>query len=245
LTSSSDEMERGAGVALWRQIEQQLQAGIRSGEFAPGMQLPTEQRLAARFGVNRHTVRRALGALVQQGIVRVEQGRGAFVQEEVIDYALGKRTRFSENIARQHREPGGRLLRVSEIPAGDPASRALELAPGTPLLALDTLREADGLPISLGRHLFPAARFPGLAQAYEELGSFTRALARYGVADYTRKMTRLTARLPTADEARHLRQPPSVPVLQSEAVNVDAEGRPIEYGIAAFAGGRVHILVEG
>jgi GntR family transcriptional regulator, phosphonate transport system regulatory protein len=178
-------------------------------------------------------------------VIRVEQGRGAFVQEDVVDYALGKRTRFSENITRQGREPAGRLLQVAEIAASETAARALDLPAGTALLALDTLRDVDGLPLSAARHCFPADRFAGIADAYRELGSLTRALARCGVDDYTRKWTRLIARLPTAAEARQLRQPPTVPVLQSEAVNIDAAGRPIEYGIAAFAGARVHFLVEG
>lgn len=238
------EIERGGGVALWRQIEEKLREEIDAGALKPGERLPTEQMLARRFGVNRHTVRRALAALVGEGLIRVEQGRGAFLQEEVIEYALGLRTRFSENIRRQERAPGGRLLDATELPAGGAAARALMLPVGTPLLALDTLREADGLPISLARHHLPLARFPGLAHAYRELGSLTRAFARYGVADYTRKWTRLLARLPTAGEARQLRQPMTTPVLQSEAVNIDDKGRPIEFGVTAFAGGRVQILVE-
>lgn len=237
-------MERGAGVALWRQIEERLRTEIAGGALPSGARLPTEQMLAARFRVNRHTVRRALAGLVQRGLVRVEQGRGAFVQEDVIDYAIGKRTRFTENVLRHRREPSGSLLEVQEIAAPDPAARALDVPAGTPLVALLTLREADGLPISLARHFFPAARFTGIAEAYRELGTLTRALARFGVADYTRKWTRLTARLATAEEARHLRQPPTVPVLQSEAVNIDAAGRPIEYGVTAFAGNRVHIVVD-
>jgi GntR family phosphonate transport system transcriptional regulator len=243
--SFAETIERGAGVALWRQIEERLQAEIAGGAVMPGARLPTEHDLAARFQVNRHTVRRALAGLVQRGLVRVEQGRGAFVQEDVIDYALGKRTRFTENILRHRREPRGTLLEARQVAAPEAAARALGLAPGAPLVMLVTLREADGLPVSLARHCFPAPRFAGLAEAYREFGTVTRALARYGIADYTRNWTRLTARQATAEEARLLRQPPSVPVLQSEAVNVDAEGRPIEYGVAAFAGNRVHIVVEG
>src|SRR5580704_3210773 len=102
--SFAETIERGAGVALWRQIEERLQAEIAGGAVMPGARLPTEHDLAARFQVNRHTVRRALAGLVQRGLVRVEQGRGAFVQEDVIDYALGKRTRFTENILRHRRE---------------------------------------------------------------------------------------------------------------------------------------------
>ena len=50
-----------------------------------------------------------------RGLVRIEQGRGSFVAEDVLDYPLGPRTRFSETIRRQNREPQGRILRIEEI----------------------------------------------------------------------------------------------------------------------------------
>ncbi len=54
---------RGGGVALWRQIYSKLEAAIVSGDFGPGDRLPSEQSLSGEFGVNRHTIRRALGVL--------------------------------------------------------------------------------------------------------------------------------------------------------------------------------------
>ena len=72
-------LDRGAGVSLWRQIGAAIEAAIRAGHHAPGERLPTEADLAARFRVNRHTIRRAMEELEARGVVRVEQGRGAFV----------------------------------------------------------------------------------------------------------------------------------------------------------------------
>ncbi len=69
-------VHRQDGVALWRQIAGQIQADIASGTCKPGTRLPTEAELSVRFGVNRHTVRRALEELSRDGLVRVEQGRG-------------------------------------------------------------------------------------------------------------------------------------------------------------------------
>ena len=69
-------VQRQDGVTLWRQIAGQIQNDIASGACKPGMRLPTEAELSARFGVNRHTVRRALEELSRDGLVRVEQGRG-------------------------------------------------------------------------------------------------------------------------------------------------------------------------
>ena len=59
-----------AGVTLWRRIADDLERAIATGELAAGERLPGEVEIAARFGVNRHTVRRALAALAGRGLVR-------------------------------------------------------------------------------------------------------------------------------------------------------------------------------
>jgi len=238
------DLERGAGLALWRQIERQLADEIKRGLHPPGTRLPTESELAERFAVNRHTVRRAVGELAGRGILRVEQGRGTFVQEHLLPFTVGRRTRFTENVARARREPGGELLRSFETPAPEAAALALGIAPDSPVVVIERLGVADGQPISLGLHHFPRERFPGIIAAYTQARSISGALARLGVPDYVRKTTRVTARLPSPHEARLLRQPGNRPILQTEAINVDPEGCPIEYGVACFPGERVQLVFE-
>jgi GntR family phosphonate transport system transcriptional regulator len=247
MTSASAEggLDRGAGITLWRQIEARLAHEIADGAFEPGAQLPTERRLAERFDVNRHTIRQALGALAERGLIRIEQGRGMFVQENVLDYVLGARTRFSEILITQNRRPGGQLLSASDERRDARIARELKLVPSSPLIELEILGEADGRPISVAGHYFPKARFDGLIEAYRRTGSITRALQGFDVQDYTRTLTRITTRLPSAEEARLLRQPRSRPLIVSEALNVDGAGKPIEFGIARFAGERVRMVVRG
>lgn len=238
-------LDRGAGITLWRQIEARLAREIGDGAYEPGAQLPTERDLALRFGVNRHTMRHALSALAERGMVRIEQGRGMFVQETVLDYLIGARTRFSEILITQNRRPSGRLLRVDDDRRDARVARELKLPASSPLVELETLGEADGRPISVTSHYFPRSRFPGLTEHYRRTGSITRALQACGVNDYTRAFTRLAARLPSAEEALLLRQPRSRPVIVSEAVNVDGAGCPIEYGLARFASERVRMMIQG
>ena len=154
-------LQRGSGIALWRQIQKTLEQDISSEAFAPGEKLPTEQELAERFGVNRHTVRRALGVLEARGLVSIEQGRGTFVREHVVDYALARRVRFSENLVRQSRSPGGRLLDSSVVQAQGAVAESLELLPGSPVIRLDISGQADGKPLMVATSWFPQARFPG------------------------------------------------------------------------------------
>ncbi|MDY0307598.1 MAG: phosphonate metabolism transcriptional regulator PhnF, partial [Desulfovibrionaceae bacterium] len=149
------ELQRGSGVALWRQIQDWLEFSIKEGEMPPGSKLPTEQELAERFGVNRHTVRRALTLLAEKELIRTEQGSGSFVREQVIDYAVGARTRFHENLLRQERKPRGELISFGVIPATTEVARALELEKGEPVIVLETLGEADGVRICLASAHFP------------------------------------------------------------------------------------------
>lgn len=50
-------IERGSGVAVWRQIENELADAIAQGSLAAGERLPNEMQLAEQFAVNRHTIR--------------------------------------------------------------------------------------------------------------------------------------------------------------------------------------------
>ena len=244
-TAAEPNLARGEGVALWRQIAQMLENGIADGSQPAGSRLPTEAELSAKHSVNRHTVRRALESLAQRGLIRIEQGRGSFVAEDVVDYRLGTRTRFSELIRAQNREPAGHILEVREMAADAAIAEALKLRPGRPVLRVERLGLADGRPVVLGAHHFVLPRFAGLAAALDGHGSITRALADCGVPDYRRAWTRLTARPPTPEEAALLQQSRARPVMVAEALSLDPEGRPIDYTLSRYAAGRVQIVIEG
>lgn len=237
-------MERKTGMTLWRQIQSVLAEEIADGTLAPGDRLPTEPALAARFGVNRHTLRRAMAALAEAGLVRVEQGRGSFVHEHVLDYPIGRQTRFTSSVLAQQRRPGGRLLRAVELRASAEIARELEIAEGARCVLIESLGEVDERPVSLSRHYFPQERFPEMIAVYEQAGSVSLALAHYGIQDYERLVTRITARLPADAEAELLWQPRTRPVLVTEAVNVDRGNRPIEFGETLFAADRTQLVVE-
>lgn len=235
---------RERGIALWRRIAEDVGHGIAAGTLAPGARLPTEAQMAARYAVNRHTVRRALEELSRNGLVRVEQGRGSFVAEDVLDYTVGPRTRFSEWIRRHNKEPSGRTLDLRETPADAAIAAGLGLRAGARIVRLERLGLADGRPVSVGLHHFPAARFPGLLAALRDAASISDALARCGVADYRRQSTRVSARMPTEQEAALLQLARNRPLLVSENTNVDAEGRVVEFGIARYPTPRVQIVFE-
>jgi GntR family transcriptional regulator, phosphonate transport system regulatory protein len=237
-------LERNTGVALWRQIEQTLTKEIETGALEAGSRLPTEPVLAERFLVNRHTVRRAVSGLAARGLLKVEQGRGTFVAEHVLDYLIGRRTRFSDLVHKQNRHPGGTLLFARRVAADVVVAEMLKLSTGAEVHLLETLGELDGRPISVGTHYFPAERFPDLDEVHQREGTITRTLTHYGCGDYERRVTKITARMPDASDADLLRQAGNRPILVTESVNVDVDDTPIEYGVARFAADRFQIVFE-
>jgi GntR family phosphonate transport system transcriptional regulator len=235
---------RSAGVVIWQKIAELLAAEIASGSLMPGERLPPEAVLAQRFGVNRHTLRRAMGSLAESGLVSVQHGRGSFVRPvAVVDYPVGSRTRFSEVISGQSRSPEGELLGSRELPSSPEISAALELDADAPVILLEILRRVDGVPLSVVSAHVPAERFRGIDKAFRDSLSITAALRAFGVLDYRRRSTRIWTRLPSAEDAVLLRQPSTMPVLVMEAVNEDVEGRPVEYGISRASGQRLQVVV--
>ncbi|WP_333824974.1 phosphonate metabolism transcriptional regulator PhnF [Pinisolibacter sp.] len=236
-------LARGKGIAVWRQVSEILEAGMADGTWGRGARLPTEAELALRFGVNRHTVRQALRDLADRGLVRAQQGSGTFVERAPLTYPIGPRTRFSDIVVAQAREPSGLLLAETAEPASPLVAEALRLRPGEPVIRLETTRHADGVPISWAVSAFPAERFPDMAAVYRETGSFTAAFRAAGVADYVRAETRIGARIADALDAERLEIAIGRPVIEIDCVNSDLEGRPIQWARARFAGDRVRVTV--
>jgi GntR family phosphonate transport system transcriptional regulator len=235
---------REAGLTLWRQIVETLRQEIGGPDYPPGARLPTEAELSARFNVNRHTVRRALEELSRGGLIRVEQGRGSFVAEDVLDYTVGPRTRFTEWIHRHNKEPSGRVLQLREIAADSTIATALGIRPGARVVLLERLGLADDIPVSLARHYFPSGRLRGILQALAANPRITDALKAAGVDDYLRQVTKVTARAPTAPEVELLRMARNRPVLVTENVNVDRAGVVVEFSVGCYPTPRVQIVFE-
>lgn len=229
--------------ALWVSIANALKGDIAEGRYAMGDKLPTESQLAASYGVNRHTVRRALAQLADEGLVHARRGSGVYVAAEPTDYPIGQRVRFNQSISASGRVPRRKLLALTTRAAGEPEAAALALDPGVPVHVCDTLSLIDGQPAALAQHTFPAARLPGLPAALEAHQSITRAMALCGIEDYIRLSTRITAKLASPTQAAHLQITEGAPILRTVSINTDLDDIPIEFGRTWFAGDRVTLTV--
>jgi GntR family phosphonate transport system transcriptional regulator len=236
--------DAASGVALWRQVADGIERGIASGTFAAGDRLPGEMEIAETYRVNRHTVRRALATLAERGLVRAERGSGTYVEAPRLAYPLRSRTRFSEIVGAGGREPRGQLIGTSEELATRELARQLGMKTGAPLLRIEALRLADRTPICVATTWLVAERFPDAGRIYESARSMTKLLAHFGIRDYRRASTHVTAAIVDATDAVRLDLGLGRPILVVDSTDVDADGRPLLTTRARFAADRVEFLIE-
>lgn len=228
----------------YQQIADELRSNIQESIFEVGDRLPTETELSQRFGVNRHTLRRAIEVLRQEGIVDVERGRGTFVVATPLTMTIGKRVRFNAALRAQSAAPQWQSLQVVELPADAWIAPKLELEIGDLVVLYERLSLVDQVPLSLGSSYFPGARLPDLVEHCRRYFSISAMLSTEYDIDHIRRSTRLSTRLPQTHEARLLQMPATQPILLSESINIDQTGQVIEFGVTRFRGDRMEICIE-
>jgi len=232
-------------LAIWRQIYETLSREIGAGRYPKGEKLPTEAMLATRFNVNRHTIRRALASLQEDGLIHVRQGAGAYVSQTLVDYRLDTKTRFSQNLAGTGLKLRREILRLETLPSSKKEAEFLRQLEGAHVHVLEAVSFVDETPFSYSSSIFPAKVFPNLPASLRKHTSVTAALAENGLLDYSRAWTKLTAKRAVGAVARVLRVTEGAPVLRTISLNVDAEGAPIEYGRTWFHADRAQLVVDG
>jgi GntR family phosphonate transport system transcriptional regulator len=231
-------------LPLYIQIADKIRQDIRRSVYQQGAQLPTEAELSVRFGVNRHTLRRAIDVLRTEGLVRVDRGRGMFVASLAITYPLGRRVRYNDALKAQGLQVSHTTLAITTIPADAKVAKRLMLTINTPIVLFERLSFADAQPISVSSHYFPDPLFPGLSDHLQHYHSISKVLQHQYNCDHIRHSTQISARMVQPQDARLLELPANAPILLTESINVNQTGRRIEYGVTRFRGDRMELIIE-
>lgn len=228
---------------IYHQIKEILMRDIRT-DYQAGEKLPSEGELAMKFGVNRHTLRRAIDDLVKDGMVERRHGVGVIVVQPSIDYAIGQNTRFTATLASHGHSTTSKVLSMATIPAQGGVANRLKLALGAPVIHIETLRFVDEQPFCVIAHFLPNEHCEAVLTAYAG-GSLHECLEKhYGYSLY-RTESLVSAILPEPEDVRHLNMPRHEPALRVKSVNVCADRQiPIEYAVTRFRGISAQLLIR-
>ncbi|MEU2155437.1 GntR family transcriptional regulator [Streptomyces sp. NPDC019396] len=234
-------------------IADELRAQISTGRIKAGDRLPSEAQLASRYTVSVPTLRNALAVLQGEGLIEKVHGLGNFVRQpfQWITYVGGSRRADAHAAA----EAGLRVsVRTVRLKARGILVDLMQVPAGATLVEYRYLSLEGESPHSLSRVYVPSdsARDDDHEGA-EPIGGdglVARLAAPHPPLAEVRE--RISARLPTNEEAMALRISTALAVLSIERVAVDADGRVVEGALLVLPGDRAdavftthHTMNEG
>jgi phosphonate metabolism transcriptional regulator PhnF len=237
-------IKKNTEISCYRQLSAILMEQIENGVFASSSQLPTEMEMSRKYKLNRHTVRRALEVMEDEGLVYRIKGKGTFVADRKIPYRISTKTQFTTSILAVGLHPEARLLNAYEIAAGEELAEHLTLPPEAKITVLEILRLADQLPVCFTTSYLSAARFPGLQSFLTGSFSLYQTLREGFGVEARRASSTFEVAMPEGFDQEALQLSPKIPILIVKSTAKDQYETIVEYCITKFRGDSCSIKVD-
>jgi len=240
MTSFDVDLDRSSPIPLYHQIAEQLHRSIRSGELEPGSLLGNEIRLADRLGLSRPTMRRAIGELVDKGVLVRKRGVGTQVVQGPITRSVQLSSLF-DDLSSSDQHPATAVLTNEVVPASDEVAAALKLPRRSSVLHLRRVRFALGKPLAILENHLPD-HLVEIGDA--DLGSagLYQLMRAAGVRMKVAKQ-RIGAREGSENECALLEEPADSPMLTMDRLTHDDTGTTLEWGRHVYRASRYDFAV--
>lgn len=239
-------LDRSSRTPLYVQLYECLSKAIHRGDIEAGTKLPTEFELIKQLGVSRVVVRQAYDALVRDGLVIRERGRGTFVRASNYGVFMGKLFSYQEELALSGEEPSTRVLQFRRELT--PAQLTIDpLVVGTDFVNaqdpscwhIERVRSINETSNVYQDTYLPACCLPGLdAYDFGEDSLYHTLMTEYGMTP-TRSHRHLYSELADERMARLLGVKPGSALLVLLNHTYDQEDRLIEVTTECYAGNSV------
>jgi GntR family transcriptional regulator len=225
------------GVSLYIQIREALREQIKRGDLKPGQRLPSEDEVAAQFGVSRMTARQGISDLIDEGLLYRRRGIGTFVAQSHVERDHNRLTSFFDTTRAEDSEFDFRLLCREVVPAKLMVAKALMLQEGEPAIRIKTLRLADGVPVTMHDEYVPYKLCPALLQEDLSCRSAWQILEAYGYK--VRNAVQVVEAKPADGEtAKLLEMNEGAPILYKQRTILAEDGTPLEFTLCYNRGDR-------
>lgn len=242
---SSKDIDKEVPIPYHYQLRELLKGEITAGRWGVGERLPSERELCERFYLSRTTVREAIDALADEGLLHRERGRGTFVAKpKILEGLLQSPTGFTDSMREQGYNVTTKMLRMEIIDAPATVARELRLKSDDQVTVIDRLRFIMGEPILLVTSYVPVKTVPTLIENDLADKSLYQLLAnKYHLVAFsaTRYIEAVAA---NEMEARLFDIRPGAPIMLIESTAYLEDGTPLEYFKARHRGDRTRFLVE-
>lgn len=238
-TNAAEHVDFNPRETIYIQLADILREKIYSKEWGARTRIPSEHALMARFGVARGTVRRALKALVDEGLLVQRRGSGTYVAEPGISHPAGVRPlSFAESLREQGREFKTQVIDkwITRAPAD--VAYELNLNPGDEVMFMRRVRTVEGDPIMCQEGWSNIIECPGLYDVDYEVESLFNAVQRCSGRRIKTSQMRYTARVAGREHGELLACDESAALLLLEQNIYLEDGTPIEWSTSWFKPGQ-------
>jgi GntR family histidine utilization transcriptional repressor len=196
---------------LYAKVKDHILENIRSGAWAPGARVPSENELVESFGISRMTANRALRELMVEGFLARVPGVGTFVKEAPARSSLVELRNIADEIAQRGHRYTSRIVAKTEMTANPALAEEFEARALDRLYHIVIVHEENGVPVQLEDRYVNAAIAPDfLRQDFTEVTPTVYLLAATPVDELEHTVE---AALPTLDQQRLLGIGPLEPCL--------------------------------
>lgn len=225
------DLHRSPHTPLYHAIAARLEESIRVGALPPGARLENEIAISERLGVSRPTVRRAIGELVNRGLLVRRRGVGTLVVRHAVARPVALTSLFDDLSVSLHL-PTTSVQELALVPATPDIAEKLGVSVGAEVTRIRRIRYLDGLPLAVMRNHLALGGPPLSSGALQERGLY-QVLRSRGISLRVATQS-IGARSCDADEARLLDLSPGSPVLTMDRVAFDDAGRAVEAGAHCY-----------
>lgn len=227
-------------VAKYEEVLKDLSLTI--AEMEPGDRLAGEQALAEQYGVSAMTVRRALQVLIQAKRIVGIRGRGTFVAQPTVTKRMVMAS-FTDSMKAAGMTAHASVLAASLGPATAEAAADLGIGRHDQIITVQRLRFGDDVALSIDTTILSAASVPGILG--EDLtGSLYELLYRKYGMNLSRAESRVSAVLPSPEQAELLEIPPGQPCLRVHSRSITEEGTIAEQTTSLYRGDRYELSIN-
>ena len=214
---------------LYVQLIKQITKDIDEGKYRPGDKIMTEAEMVQHYGVSVITVRKAVGTLVEKGVLNRRQGKGTFVSRPKFSRNIKKLQSFSEMCYQMGVEPGAKMIENQLVTADDETAKRLGVELGSKVVSICRLRSADGVPVVVEKNYFPLKYAFLLDARFDDNSLFDFLKEKSGLRVAASEKVIELCRA-TALEAEHLRVKKGDPLLLVKSTAFDNHGEPFYAG---------------
>lgn len=239
-------IKRNHPKPLHSQLTDIFKNRIQEGTYSGKSKLPSERKICEEFGISRTTVREMIRQLEQEDFIKVQAGRGAYVQVPKRDISVHVSINgFSTDLKKAGKKPSSKLLGLEVITKPDEELiKAMSLEPGDELVKIERLRLVNEVPLAIHTAWLNHRLCPQILKYNLSQTSLFTILREVFHLKIKRASQTVYSSLADSRERNLLSLPNPSAVLQEFRQTYLESDEIIEYSRATYCGDFYHLLIN-